>query len=101
VNEGSDARDHRQGLGERPGSALVTEHALSYFQKSVDVAISGESHSCPVCGLTEFSAGGSYEICGNCGWEDDPVQLAEPDFVGGANRMSLNQARDAWKQESA
>ncbi|MDU7200952.1 MAG: CPCC family cysteine-rich protein, partial [Enterobacteriaceae bacterium] len=31
-----------------------------------------------------------------CGWEDDPVQSADPDFAGGANSLSLHACRLAW-----
>lgn len=55
-------------------------------------------HSCPCCGQYEFSGEGSYEICPVCNWEDDPVQAEEPDYRGGANVMSLNEARDAFRQ---
>lgn len=52
---------------------------------------------CPVCGrAAEFEGDGSYEICGRCGWENDPVQFENPDLTGGANRMSLRHAREAW-----
>ena len=51
-----------------------------------------EKHLCPVCGEYYFSEKGSYEICPVCGWEDDPVQENDPDFAGGANKMSLNEA---------
>jgi len=44
---------------------------------------------------------GTYEICPVCGWEDDPVQFRDPDRAGGANEMSLNEARAAWKKRSA
>ena len=37
-------------------------------------------------------------ICFNCKWECYPVQDEEPDYTGGANRMSLNQAREAYKK---
>ena len=50
-------------------------------------------HSCPCCGQYEFPEEGSYEICPVCNWEDDPVQTEEPDYRGGANIMSLNEAR--------
>jgi hypothetical protein len=33
-----------------------------------------------------------------CGWEDDPVQRADPSFAGGANVLSLNEARAAWRE---
>ncbi|HEX2209262.1 MAG TPA: CPCC family cysteine-rich protein [Longimicrobium sp.] len=55
-------------------------------------------HPCPCCSfrtLAEEERGG-YEICGVCGWEDDPVQLNDPDYRGGANQESLNEARAAF-----
>jgi hypothetical protein len=36
---------------------------------------------------------GTYEICGVCGWEDDPVQFDDPDYAGGANGASLREWR--------
>jgi hypothetical protein len=58
-------------------------------------------HDCPVCGLENaFSELGSYEICPQCKWEDDLVQYNDPDFKGGANTSSLNQARNEWKARS-
>ena len=53
-----------------------------------------QQHSCPVCGLNELSA---FEIC-DCGWQNDPVQFDNPDYPGGANKMSLNEARKAWAE---
>jgi len=40
---------------------------------------------------------GAYEICRVCGWEDDPVQEAQPDYAGSANTASLLQARDNYR----
>lgn len=57
-------------------------------------------HICPVCGEYEFEEEGSFDICDVCGWEDDPLQAKEPDLEGGANEMSLNQARAAWEKEN-
>ena len=54
---------------------------------------------CPCCEKYYFSARRSYEICPVCGWEDDPVQRADPDFRGGANEMSLHEARAAYLAE--
>ncbi|TPI26884.1 hypothetical protein FJW08_26050 [Mesorhizobium sp. B3-2-1] len=48
---------------------------------------------CPCCRSLVVSQPGSYEICPECGWEDDPVQTADPDYAGGANELSLNQYR--------
>ena len=55
-----------------------------------------DRHLCPVCGKYEFEEYGSYDICEVCGWEDDAVQAEHPDLKGGANRMSLNEARAAY-----
>ncbi len=52
---------------------------------------------CACCGSLEIDERGGYEICGLCGWEDDPVQISDHDFRGGANKMSLNEARIEWQ----
>jgi hypothetical protein len=51
---------------------------------------------CPCCRSRTISEPGTYEICDVCGWEDDPVQSADPDYRGGANKMSLREARNTW-----
>ncbi len=51
---------------------------------------------CPCCGAPEITEKGAWEICDTCGWEDDPLQEFEPDRRGGANTMSLNEARKLW-----
>ncbi|MBC9246834.1 hydrolase [Paracoccus sp. 11-3] len=52
-------------------------------------------YACACCGyLTlEEPPPGSFEICPVCGWEDDIAQFNNPDRAGGANLVSLNQAR--------
>jgi hypothetical protein len=53
-----------------------------------------QSFTCPCCGyrtLSEFP--GSYEICHVCFWEDDPVQILDPWYAGGANKPSLIEAQ--------
>ena len=50
-----------------------------------------DKHLCPVCGKYEFEEQGYFNICDVCGWEDDPLQLKEPNLEGGANETSLNQ----------
>ena len=37
-----------------------------------------------------------FDICSVCGWEDDNVQFADPDFRGGANFFSLNEYRKTF-----
>lgn len=52
-------------------------------------------YQCPCCGYYTFNeeVNGSYNICAVCFWEDDPVQLEDPTYDGGANHVSLIQAR--------
>ena len=54
---------------------------------------------CPVCGQYSFAE--PHDICPVCGWEEDKVQLRDPDFAGGANEMSLNKAREAYRRQQA
>lgn len=55
-----------------------------------------EARHCECCGKYELEMP-EFEICPICKWEDDPLQGEEPDYSGGANEMSLNQARQAYK----
>lgn len=44
---------------------------------------------CACCGeLVE-----KYDICETCGWQDDAVQNNNPNFAGGANKISLKEAK--------
>ncbi|WP_243295104.1 contact-dependent growth inhibition system immunity protein [Geothrix mesophila] len=54
-----------------------------------------EKHPCPCCGqpALDEQPPGTFAICPECAWEDDPVQAADPDARGGANRLSLREAR--------
>ena len=52
------------------------------------------NYPCPACGFVVFEEpAGNYAICNVCGWEDDHVQLANPQMSGGANRESLVEAQ--------
>lgn len=57
-----------------------------------------ERHKCPVCGKYEFEAYNCIDICDVCDWCDDAIQESNPKYEGGANKMSLNQAREAYKK---
>lgn len=59
--------------------------------------------ACPCCGYMTFSVrqNGTYDICPVCFWEDDPIQLADPDYEGGANRVSLRQGQLNFKEYGA
>ena len=45
---------------------------------------------CPVCGNNTFTdTDYEHEICEECFWEYDLIQVENPDYAGGANRHSL------------
>ncbi|MCI8344546.1 MAG: hydrolase [Clostridia bacterium] len=52
-------------------------------------------YKCPCCGFYTFDErpNGNYDICKVCFWEDDPIQSVDERYEGGANRVSLAQAR--------
>ena len=54
---------------------------------------------CPCCGqkTMDEKPPGTYQICPVCGWEDDAVQFRDPDYRGGANMCSLNEARAKYR----
>lgn len=54
-------------------------------------------HLCPCCGKCWFESYNSLEICDVCYWQDDAVQNEDLDYMGGANPMSLNQAKTMYK----
>ncbi len=62
-----------------------------------------EKFACPCCGYKTFNhePNGSFDICLVCFWEDDPIQLNDPDYKGGANPMSLRQAQQNFLEFGA
>jgi len=48
---------------------------------------------CPVCGKYYFAEENSFDICPICGWENDCVQADDHNYAGGANPLSVNEAR--------
>jgi len=59
--------------------------------------------ACPCCGYKTFrqKPSGTYDICLVCFWEDDPIQLDNPDYEGGANRVSLRQGQKNFEKFGA
>lgn len=57
---------------------------------------------CKCCGcLTLLTGPGNYDVCPVCFWEDDPTQNEHEDFSGGANRVSLSQAKANYEEFGA
>lgn len=57
-----------------------------------------QRRKCKCCGELTLDVDDMFGICSNCGWESDPIQEDDPDYEGGANKMSLNKAKEAYKQ---
>jgi len=59
--------------------------------------MSNKHYTCACCGYRTLGLSpGNWDICHVCFWEDDPVQLLDPWYVGGANRVSLVEAQDNY-----
>lgn len=58
---------------------------------------------CPCCGFYTLPerAEGNYNICPVCFWEDDRLQQEDDDLEGGANKVSLKQARLNYREFGA
>lgn len=56
-----------------------------------------KNKKCACCGKYTLPPGSAYEICPVCGWEDDEVQNDNPSLAGGANEMSLEEAKKAYQ----
>lgn len=53
-----------------------------------------EEYACPCCGEKMFSTRGEYDICSNCGWEDDGIE--EEEEYSDPNHMTLKQGRENY-----
>jgi cysteine-rich CPCC protein len=64
-------------------------------QKNVFAPSGGGPYTCPCCGHPTLGERGGYEICDECGWEDDGQDDHDSAVVrGGPNgRLSLDAAR--------
>lgn len=62
-----------------------------------------DKFACPCCGYKTFQEkpGATYSICEVCFWEDDPIQLDDPNYEGGANGVSLRQAQKNFREFGA
>lgn len=55
-------------------------------------------YKCPCCENETLlePPPGTYQICPICHWEDDDAQFMNPDYRGGANKRSLNEAKKKY-----
>ena len=76
-------------------SDMTGEHQLMEITGLSWISDRVQKTNCPVCAYTELE---EYDFCPRCGWCIDHVQELNPDMEGGANHMSLNEARRAWEE---
>jgi len=61
-----------------------------------------KKYQCPCCDYyTLDDSPGSFDICSVCYWEDDNIQRDNPDYRGGANNISLREARENYTKIGA
>jgi hypothetical protein len=60
-----------------------------------------KNKQCACCGEYSLPRGSEFEICPVCGWEDDDIQNDDPQLEGGANDMSLEQAKKAYFEKNS
>jgi hypothetical protein len=59
-------------------------------------AVDMDDIMCPVC--KEYQMEYFGDICPICGWEHTPMAFIDPDLLGGANRLTLNEYKN-WFEE--
>lgn len=60
-----------------------------------------KKYQCKCCGYFTLGEEGSYDICPVCFWEDDEAMYRDPDMTGGANKVSLTEAKENYKNFGA
>ena len=68
-----------------------------HCEEDVELYNEDECSKCPICGQYDFTY--EFEVCPVCKWEHDIVQEEDTDYKGGANKMSVNQAREAYLKD--
>lgn len=56
---------------------------------------------CKCCGCAALDSADEYDICPVCCWEKDKTQESDPEYRGGANAVSLNEARKNYAEFGA
>lgn len=57
-----------------------------------------ENKKCACCGEFSLPKNSIFEICPVCNWQDDELQNENPAYKGGANQMSLNEAKEQFER---
>jgi hypothetical protein len=100
--EEDDLQGFSQNISKTKGNigiknALGSSVGASLLGQAGDIALK----KCMCCGQKTLSKGSVSEICPICGWQDDEYQNRHPDYSGGSNHISLNEAKAAWAIKKA
>ena len=57
--------------------------------------------ACPCCDYLTIQDVRRHEICPVCYWEDDPIQFEDRAYMGGANEVSLQEAKINYRKYGA
>ena len=81
--------------GEPPGWVLDIVDQVSGYDTPL-----GRRHPCPCCDYLTLTKPPTrtFAICPVCDWEDDGQQFENLDMRGGANKVSLNEARENYRR---
>lgn len=85
-----------------PDEQLISQRSRWFetylAQSNVFATAPGGPYSCPCCGHVTLSERGGYEICEECGWEDDGQDDHDAEVVrrGPNGRQSLKEARAGY-----
>jgi rubredoxin len=65
--------------------------------------MSESRYACPCCGFLTLpeKPPGTFAVCPVCFWEDDDAQFRDPTYAGGANQVSLVEARKNFRDYGA
>ena len=55
-----------------------------------------DNKKCKCCNKHTLPKDSIFEICPVCNWQDDGVQNDDPNYSGGANEMSLIEAKQIY-----
>lgn len=85
------------GYSEYPNEKLAAI-VSNILKQSVVVdgkqSLQPRKQACPCCGEETLSMRGEYDICSNCGWEDDGIE--EEGKYSNPNHMTLKQGKDNY-----
>jgi len=108
IEYGASAEEPTAGRQSAKDETQGTADSASWFESYSNLLDTFSAHlptgegpfACPCCRKVTLTERGGYEICSECGWEDDGQDDPYADLItGGPNgRLSLTQAREQYQK---